>query len=683
MKKVSTKIFAILLPIVTLSVISLTALAYSSSRQTINGEIDSKMSSLLSSNSKDIENSLTAHSKIAEAVSRAVETSYKNTTKENLQLVLQKMIDLNKDTMGAGIWFEPNKFDQNQKYFGPYAYKDGEKVAFTDEYSNEQYDYFQYDWYKSGAAAQDSIVWSSPYYDDVSKSTMVTTTVPFYDSAHNFLGVSTADINIKAIQKNIANIKVGNSGRAFLVDSQGYYMAGADISQDKIMKIKISDDDNDSMKKLGQLILANKDGKSEISNSNGKNMVYFTEIPETKWKLAIYIPEKELYSSSTTLMNRMMITGIICILLLIISVFVLVRYLKSNIRKVNDFAERLGKGDLTDKVEIYSKDEFGSLASSLNTMANNFRDIVAGVSSYSSDLSAASEELSATVEEVASQFENINSSIGKINSGVQDTSATAEEISASMQEIGVSINSLSRKASDGSTNSIEIKGRANNVQRSSQEAVIHTGKVYEEKEKKIVEAIKESKTVEEITIMADTIAAVAEQTNLLALNAAIEAARAGEQGKGFAVVAEEVRKLAEETSQAANSIKLVIDKVKQAFNRLSEDSSGLLAFMDENVGNQFKSFVNVGDQYLKDAEFLSNMSEELSSMTEGISRTMEEVTEGVQNLSDLSQRSSESSEHIKQSINDSATAMEQVAKTAQDQAELAQRLNELILKFKI
>lgn len=93
--------------------------------------------------------------------------------------------------------------------------------------------------------------WSSAYHDETINATMITTAAPFYDQAKNLLGVATADIDISSIQENISGIKVGQNGRVVLMDSQGYYLAGADIDTNKIIKSKITEDTDEGFKSLG------------------------------------------------------------------------------------------------------------------------------------------------------------------------------------------------------------------------------------------------------------------------------------------------------------------------------------------------------------------------------------------------------------------------------------------------
>lgn len=201
--------------------------------------------------------------------------------------------------------------------------------------------------------------------------------------------------------------------------------------------------------------------------------------------------------------------------------------------------------------------------------------------------------------------------------------------------------------------------------------------------KKMQKAIEDGKVVESIKVMAETIGGIAEQTNLLALNAAIEAARAGEQGKGFAVVAEEVRKLAEQSSDAVINIQDTINKVQLAFNSSINTGSDILEFISKNVEEQFNDYSEVGNKYYNDSNFVSNMSEEIAAMSEEITATVGQVSEAIQNMAQTSQKSSEGAEMIKDSMNETTKAIEQVALTAQGQAELAQKLNEMVQKFKI
>ena len=199
----------------------------------------------------------------------------------------------------------------------------------------------------------------------------------------------------------------------------------------------------------------------------------------------------------------------------------------------------------------------------------------------------------------------------------------------------------------------------------------------------MLKSIKDGKVVNDIKVMADTILGIAEQTNLLALNAAIEAARAGEQGKGFAVVAEEVRKLAEQSSQAVTGIQDTIVKVQEAFKSMSKNANEVLKFINENVNPKFTELESIGDEYYNDSNFVNNMSEDIASMSEELAATINQVSDAVQNMTSTAQKSSESIEVIKDSINATTKEMEQVALTAQSQSEGTQNLNQIVGKFKI
>ena len=329
------------------------------------------------------------------------------------------------------------------------------------------------------------------------------------------------------------------------------------------------------------------------------------------------------------------------------------------------------------------KDEMGDLANAMYVMKNEVGVLIKEIIEESQVMSSASEELSTIVEELTVKSEDIEKAVNNIANDVHETSASSEEISASMQEVDSSINILSSKAMEGSDNANQSKERAKEVQKKGSLSVQETRRIYDEKKQKGLQAIEDGKIVENIKVMADTIANISGQTNLLALNAAIEAARAGEQGKGFAVVAEEVRKLAEESSQAVANIHHTIIKVQEAFKNLSDNSKDVLNFVRDNVDPQFEVMKTTGDQYYNDAEFVNNMSDEIASMSEELTATMTQINEAVQNTAETAQKSSENIETIKESVDETTKAISQIAVTAQSQAEMAEKLSEIAQKFKI
>ena len=400
----------------------------------------------------------------------------------------------------------------------------------------------------------------------------------------------------------------------------------------------------------------------------------------------VSLADKAKKQNDITFKNTVKVFILLIVISLLLGVVISIIISKSIVNPLNrikDLAERMKNYDFSTDITLTQKDELGQTAMDLNNAQNNVNILIKEVLSSVQDLGAGSEELSATVEEMTAKLEEIDRATEQIVLGTMEASRGAEEVSASAEEVDSSMQSLSGQAIEGSGKSEVIKNRAVEVKNNSKIAFEDVDKIYTEKEGNILRAIKKAEVVENIKIMADTISGIAEQTNLLALNAAIEAARAGEQGRGFAVVAEEVRKLAEQSSEAVVKIQETIAEVRDAFIDFKKNSNEVLKFMNEHVKPRFSSFVEIGNDYYNDAEFVANMSESIASMSEEITATMEQVNDAIQGMAHQAQKSNENAENIKGGINEAAVGMEQISKEAQTQAQMAQRLSEMVQKFKI
>nr|WP_275298369.1 methyl-accepting chemotaxis protein [Clostridium sp. YIM B02555] len=358
-------------------------------------------------------------------------------------------------------------------------------------------------------------------------------------------------------------------------------------------------------------------------------------------------------------------------------------WISKQIKKVLNFAEAIGNGDLTKSIKISSKDEFGNLSNALNKANNNIKSLINEIMHNASDMGATSEELSATVEEVSAKMESINESIEEISAGVQDLSSTTEEVSASTEEITANTNSLANRANDAAGSVNDIKKRALYIKDKAANEIKESNSIYMENRSHILNAIEEAKVVNEVRMMADSIGSIAEQTNLLALNAAIEAARAGEQGKGFAVVANEVRNLAEQSSEVVMNIQAMVTKVQLAVTKLSKSSQDVLVFIDNNVKSNYEFLNKTGIQYEDDAKFMDGIINEISASSKQMNELVEQISYAFQNVSGTAEKSATSSEDISNSVNEVTFAINDVAKSAEGQAELAQKLTNMIQKFKV
>ncbi len=215
----------------------------------------------------------------------------------------------------------------------------------------------------------------------------------------------------------------------------------------------------------------------------------------------------------------LLILSLVGIILGIFFAVVIVRTISSAVGKLLGFIQRFGEGDLTEDIEVETKDEMGQMAASLMAAVERFRSIIEDIRAASENVNSAAQAMSSSTEEMSQ--------------GATEQASAAEEASSSMEQM-----------------SSNIRQNADNAQQTEKIAV----KAAEDAVEGGTAVVQTVAAMNEIAEKTSIVEEIARQTNLLALNAAIEAARAGEHGKGFAVVAAEVRKLAERSQTAAAEI---------------------------------------------------------------------------------------------------------------------------------
>jgi len=345
--------------------------------------------------------------------------------------------------------------------------------------------------------------------------------------------------------------------------------------------------------------------------------------------------------------------------------------------------KELAAGDFRDKPrQVVRKDEIGQLADNLVAMRDSLRSLMKHVNESAERLAASSEELTASADQSAQAANQVAQSITDVARGADEQLRLATDTSMVVQEMSINIQQVAADANDVAGQSVQAATKAAVGNQSVDKAVQQMAQIEETVTTSGQVVVKLGERSKEIGQIVDTISGIAAQTNLLALNAAIEAARAGEQGRGFAVVAEEVRKLAEQSQNAAKQIAVLIgeiqgdtDKAVVAMNNGTRE----VKLGAEVVNASGLAFQEIAAMVTK----TSAQTKEISVAIEQMAVSSQQIVASVKEIDELSKMASGEAQTVSAATEEQSASMEEIASSSQALANMAMNLREAVSKFKI
>lgn len=380
--------------------------------------------------------------------------------------------------------------------------------------------------------------------------------------------------------------------------------------------------------------------------------------------------------------------SLILMVLAVIIGIVLSRVLRRTITTpVTALVEELNKmaaGDLKsrDNQVLHRADEFGEISIALQRTKNIVRDLVHTAQSQSEQLSAASEELNASADQSAQAANQVAVSITEVANGaekqvnaVKSTEIIVDQISEGIKDVAVSANSVAGK----SHQTAEVAKDGEKSIESAVNQMMSIDKTVSNSAQVVAKLGERSKEIGQIV---DAISGIAGQTNLLALNAAIEAARAGEQGRGFAVVAEEVRKLAEQSQEAAKQIATLINEIQvdtdQAVVAMGEGTREVKIGSEviNTAGRTFTEIVELVEQ-------VSTQVKDIAAAIQNMASGSQQIVYSVRDINRLSNAAADEAQTVSAATEEASASMEEIASSSQSLTRMAQELQEAVSKFRV
>ena len=482
-----------------------------------------------------------------------------------------------------------------------------------------------------------------------------------------------------AIQEHVGRIKFDGEGVGYILNP-------------KTDLINVSANAEQNLKKLSENPLFRNHVDEMVKQKTGlfteivdgkEHLVAYNVMALTGWITAIELPALSSFGGVAKLRYLYIGLTAIGVLLLTGSLFFFANGVVRRLDLLNQGLHEIAEGNLRmDPLEVDSTDEFGEMATEFNRMKDNVYNLIVKMKNSSEQVSAASEGLASSSRQAAETATNVTKTVGVVAEGMEKQLSSVGATKQTIDTAFTDIEAMAKKTDEVSESAKQMADAAESGARLMNEAIAKMSGIEGSVSASADVVRKLGANSAQIGQIVETISQISEQTNLLALNAAIEAARAGEAGRGFSVVAEEVRKLAEQSSAAADNISLLIGDVQK-------DTEAAVASMEGGTGevtNGLASIRAVAEQFEEINRRVASVNHEISEIKQSaqtIDNGMQNIVMSIDTIDTVSREGSQNTQVISSAAEEQSTASAEIASASNALSNLAVELKNATSAFKI